>query len=70
MRRYFYRYANDKRLTTIESKLYNIKAEGIYRFEPLIAAISHTISSVIIEGEKKYNGIKQVVVEKQFKEVA
>ena len=53
-----HRYANDKRLTTIESKLYNIKAEGIYRFEPLIAAISQTVSSVIIEGEKKYNGIK------------
>lgn len=41
----------------IHSGMYAIKADGRFRFIPLITAIDHTVSSIILEGEKKYKGM-------------
>jgi len=47
----------ENRHVTIQSPMYTIQADGRYRFLSLITAIDHTISSVILEGERKYKGM-------------
>ena len=46
-----------RRHVTIQSPMYSIQADGDYTFTSLITAIDHTVSSVILEGEKKYKGM-------------
>jgi hypothetical protein len=41
----------------MQSAMYDIKADGRFTFLSLITAIDHTVSSVILEGEKKYKGM-------------
>ena len=41
----------------IQSAMYGIKADGRFTFESLITAIDHTVSSLILAGEKKYKGM-------------
>lgn len=50
----------EHRHVTIQSPMYSIRADGRYRFISLITAIDHTVSSVILEGEKKYKGMSGI----------
>jgi hypothetical protein len=48
----------EERTAVIESSLFRVKAEGIFRFEPLVNTIDHMVSSVIVGTERKIRSIR------------